>query len=263
MNLIERNTMILKIISLITGILFLAGGILPLTLRIVSIFTILSGGVGVVLIILPFVFPYIRKKADSSSRSKKMYRIICCLTGLLAVLVTTEGVLMLSAAFPRKLPENSVVVVLGAAVLGRRPSGELSARIQKAAEYMEENPLSICVASGGQGDGEWISEALCIKEELVTQYGISENRILMEDQSRNTIQNLENTAELIRTNHLSEEIVLVTDAYHMYRSEKIAQKAGLSPHGLAVYTDKRLLPSSVIREFCALTKAIILDSLLF
>ena len=59
------------------------------------------------------------------------------------------------------------IIVLGAAVKGTRPSSALYNRIVTAAEYLHNNPDTVAVLSGGQGTGEDISEAECMRRELV------------------------------------------------------------------------------------------------
>ena len=66
-------------------------------------------------------------------------------------------------------PEDNLeyVIVLGAGLNGTTPTAPLVKRIEEGYRYMSENPDTILVASGGQGFNESISEAECIKRELV------------------------------------------------------------------------------------------------
>ena len=77
------------------------------------------------------------------------------------------------------------VLVLGCEVRGLRPSPMLSARIDSAYDYLTTHPEAVCVACGGMADDEIISEAQCIRDELVRR-GIDPRRIYMEDKSENT-----------------------------------------------------------------------------
>ena len=100
----------------------------------------------------------------------------------------------------RKAPAEDAeyVIVLGAQVRGEVPTLVLSARIRAAAEYLKEHPDAIAVASGGKGSGENISEAEAIRRGLV-RLGIAEERILLEDRSTSTAENLRFSAEVIQT----------------------------------------------------------------
>ncbi len=114
----------------------------------------------------------------------------------MAVFLSVEAV-VLSAG--RKAPADNAdyVIVLGAQVRGDTPTLVLNARIKAAAEYLEKHPEAICVASGGKGTGENISEAEAIRRGLV-QCGISEERILLEDRSTSTLENLKFSANVIQ-----------------------------------------------------------------
>ena len=91
------------------------------------------------------------------------------------------------------------LIILGAKVNGTQPSLMLKQRIEAAAEYLKRNPNTIAIASGGKGSDENISEAQCIYEQLVA-LGIEPERILMENQSTSTVENLEFSARIIKEN---------------------------------------------------------------
>lgn len=95
---------------------------------------------------------------------------------LLIVTVETAGMIRSAA---NRAPENTTAVVLGCSVKGERPSRVLSERLCAAYEYLNRNPKAVCVLSGGQGDGEEISEAECMYRYL-TGRGIDGARLLLE-----------------------------------------------------------------------------------
>ncbi len=112
------------------------------------------------------------------------------------VFLSVEAVVFSSG---RKAPagDGEYVIILGAQVRGEVPTLVLGARIRAAAEYLQEHPQAIAVASGGKGSGENISEAEAIRRGLV-RLGISEERILLEDCSTSTAENLRFSAEVIQ-----------------------------------------------------------------
>ncbi|MCD7717620.1 MAG: YdcF family protein [Lachnospiraceae bacterium] len=89
------------------------------------------------------------------------------------------------------------VIVLGAQVRGTSPSLSLKKRLDCAAEYAEENPDTTFILSGGQGSDEDISEAECMAQYLAAA-GVSKDRLVMEDASTSTRENLIFSAEIIR-----------------------------------------------------------------
>ena len=126
------------------------------------------------------------------------------------------------------VPEKDLeyVIVLGAGLYGDQPTNPLRVRIEKAAEYLKENPDTILIASGGQGPDEQISEAECIKRYLVNSYGISEERILLEDRSTSTEENLRYSLKIIGNADAS--VGIITNGFHEYRAGLIAENEGFT-----------------------------------
>ena len=169
--------------------------------------------------------------------------------GLIAFLVSfiaVEGIIM-SACFSTAPSGLDYIVVLGAKVNGTQPGGALRNRIQVAYEYWEQNPDTLIIASGGQGDDEGISEAECIFNSL-TQKGVPAESIILEDKSTSTYENLSNSMELIEGEDA--RIGIVTNNFHIYRSLKIAQGIGGAEfHGIYVHTSHLSFPHYMLREY--------------
>ncbi|MFJ7727644.1 YdcF family protein [Neobacillus sp. NPDC097160] len=149
-------------------------------------------------------------------------------------------------------PKNAdYVIVLGARVKGSVPSLAFASRITAAAVYLKENSHTIVIASGGKGSGEDISEAETIKRELVKQ-GISENRIILEDRSTDTYENIEFSKKLIPSD--AKIGLVVTNNFHLYRAISIARDRGLDVQGLPAKTPWKAVLKSYSREYLAITK---------
>ena len=89
-----------------------------------------------------------------------------------------------------RVPENlDYLIVLGAHVDGTRLTLALLERTRRALQYLKENPRTIAVLSGGRGSGEQISEAQAMFHYL-TAHGIPKERLILEDRSVNTKENL-------------------------------------------------------------------------
>lgn len=170
------------------------------------------------------------------------WRTILC-AGL-ALVIALEGFVVSGMnAVP---PENlDYLIVLGARVeADGQPSKALRRRIDAAAEYLTANPGTVAIASGGKGSDEVIPEAECIKNGLVA-LGIDESRILMEDQSTTTSENMEFSAKLMQTG-AETTVGVVTNNYHVTRALLLAKKVlpvkAKNIHGLAAgYTGYTLL----------------------
>ena len=157
------------------------------------------------------------------------------------------------------------VIILGARVKGEKPAKSLMERIKAATEYLKENPEVKVIATGGKGKKEGIAEGVAIKRELLKN-GISEDRIILEDKSKNTVENFRFSLEKIRNsengkNKNSEnngnrkiKVLIVTNDYHIFRSKNIARKVGFDNenyeiYGLPAKTPIISIPKSYFREF--------------
>ena len=84
--------------------------------------------------------------------------------------------------------KSDVAIVLGCVVNGDKPGIFLKGRINAAYKFLNENPNAIAILSGGQGNGENISEAKCMFN-CLTEMGIDKSRLLIEDKSTSTREN--------------------------------------------------------------------------
>lgn len=144
------------------------------------------------------------------------------------------------------------VVVLGAQVRGSTPSRALNKRLKKALEYVQENENTILILSGGQGSGEDIAEAECMRHYL-TEHGISEDRLVLEDRSTTTRENLEFSDSL--TGCSGARTGIISNNFHIYRAVRLARKQGYQKvEGIAAPSDPVMQVHYVVREVFALVK---------
>lgn len=144
--------------------------------------------------------------------------------------------------------ELDYIIVLGAQVRESGPSAALKYRLDEAVEYLEDNPKTICIVSGGQGANEPYSEAEGMAQYLKEQ-GIDASRILLEDKSLNTEQNMEYSRALIKD---GASVGIITNDFHLFRAKQIARKYGLdNVCGIAAKSTPVYLPNNMLREFLA------------
>ncbi len=149
-------------------------------------------------------------------------------------------------------PGLEYVIVLGAQVKGDHPSRALKKRILKAAEYLQENPDTRAILSGGQGPGEDITEAECMRQVLV-DLGVGEDRLILENRSTSTRENLIYSARLAPVKDA--KVGLITQNFHLYRSLKLAAKQGYrNICGIAAPSEWMYQPHFMVREAFALVK---------
>ena len=146
------------------------------------------------------------------------------------------------------------IIVLGAQMRDWGPSVVYKYRLDAAIDYLNNNPNTIVVVTGGQGSNESISEGEGGKIYLV-DHGISEERIVVEDRSVDTKQNIENALALIDGYDDSLKIAIVTNNFHLFRGTYIAQRlTNAKISGIAAYTEYQFLPNNMVRETFGILK---------
>ncbi|MCR5701240.1 MAG: YdcF family protein [Lachnospiraceae bacterium] len=143
---------------------------------------------------------------------------------------------------------DETLVILGCQVKGTRPSLMLTERLDAAKSYLDEHENATCVLSGGKGDDEGISEALCMYNYLVEQ-GVSSDRLFLEDKSTSTRENLQYSLDIIKENNLNENVAIVTNEFHEYRAFKIAEKLDIKPSAVPAHTHWWLFSTYFVREW--------------
>lgn len=156
-----------------------------------------------------------------------------------------------------KVPEEDAdyLIVLGAQVRGRKITNSLMRRLDAAYAYLCRNPRTKVIVSGGKGKGEDISEAEAMAENLLKR-GINVERILREEMSTSTEENLRFSAEMIqRESGIDPEnvVVLVTNNFHVYRALMLGRQVGYQKlEGLSATSNLVLQLNYLVREFFAI-----------
>lgn len=167
------------------------------------------------------------------------------------IFIAVEGCIV--SGFAQKGKSGAdYVIVLGAQMKQNGPSKALQYRLDEAIKYLEENPNAKVIVSGGQGPDEHISEAQGMYEYLVSK-GIEAQRIIKEDKSRNTTQNLRFSAEFLDKEN--DSVAVISNNFHVFRAVKIAQKAGYKDVcAVAAKGEPFLQWNNMMREFFGVTK---------
>lgn len=138
----------------------------------------------------------------------------------------------------------------GAGLDGEAVTPQLENRLEAAYAYHLRNPDAPVVVSGGQGDGEAISEALAMERWLISR-GVPADRILREEASTSTYENLTNAKALLDERSARPcRVALVTSGYHVYRASRPAKAAGLDASHLHADAEWYALPVRMLRECC-------------
>lgn len=177
----------------------------------------------------------------------------------LAVFLLLEGCIISGMIGSPKEPVE-YLIVLGAQVKGTRVSKALHQRLSRAAEYLQEHEDTIVIVSGGQGSGEDISEAQAMKNWLIEQ-GIARERILEEDKSVNTSQNIRFSQELIEDKEAA--VGIVSNDFHVFRAVHIAKAQGLDAVSIPAPSSPGMYPHYMMREAFAVMKDLAVGNMVF
>lgn len=190
---------------------------------------------------------------DIFSRIPAGLRAVCCVVCCLGLVFFCfiEG-LIISGFVAEGEQGLAYIVVLGAQMKQNGPSLVLKKRLDRAYQYLTENPDTLCVVSGGQGSNEPVSEAQGMYEYLVRK-GLDESRIILEEASTDTRENLAFSRKLIPEE--IRKVGIVTSNFHVYRSRQLARQQGFSePEGLSAASGIYFLPNNMLREFLGIMK---------
>ena len=110
----------------------------------------------------------------------------------------------------------------------------------------------VFIPSGGQGADEVMTEADAIKNYLLS-VGIPEERILTEDKSANTYENIANSMKLIEEHAGGKAVqtAFSTTNYHVFRAGLIAEQQGAHIEGIGSPTKRYFWINAFVREFIA------------
>lgn len=193
---------------------------------------------------------------------KIVLRVITILISIILIsFIIIEGLIIIEG---RNISTKKVdyVIVLGARLYGDIPSPSLQERLNAAREYLIENNDIKVVVSGGQGIDEDVSEAQAMKKYLVDN-GIENDRIILEDKSTTTFENLKMSVDKIMEVYDKENlsVLIATNRYHVFRSKLLAKRLGLMPYGLPAKTPPTTVLFSYVREYFAVIKSLLFDKI--
>ena len=120
--------------------------------------------------------------------------------------------------------ENVLVCVLGKKLINEKPDHEYTSRLNRVTYILKNDEKSQAILLGGKTGKATISEAFAGKEYLLNE-NIHSSRINLEEASVNTIENFKNAMTLI--NDSDQDIIVVTNRYHLARAKKMAEGFGL------------------------------------
>jgi uncharacterized SAM-binding protein YcdF (DUF218 family) len=126
-------------------------------------------------------------------------------------------------------PAADAIVVMGAAQYDGRPSPLFAARLDHAIELFHTGVAPWLVVTGGKREGDRTTEAATARAYAI-RHDVPEEAILVEDQSRTTLQSIRLVAALMADRAL-DSAVFVSDPSHMLRVLRMASDEGITGYG--------------------------------
>lgn len=165
---------------------------------------------------------------------------------------------MIAAAHADVPSESALpVIILGCQTNGYEPSPMLLSRLEQAKKYLNENPDAVVIVSGAMGSNEGISEAESMRAWL-ERNGVASDRIIKEEQSTSTEENLRFSAQLMQEYGLGTSAVIVTDWWHELRAIYWARENGITAGAQPCATWTLLLPVFYVREVCGVIRLLLI-----
>ncbi|QDQ03382.1 YdcF family protein [Lysinibacillus fusiformis] len=185
-----------------------------------------------------------------------MTRVVILLVCMGGVIYIWLGEEMKRGVQPAANGTATYMIVLGAKVKpGGVPSLSLKNRLEESIEYLNTYPHVKVIVSGGQGSDEDRTEASVMLDYLVKR-GIPAERILVEDQSTSTYENLLFSRDVLPEG--TKQITIVSNDFHLQRAKYLAKSLGFEVDVVAAKTPKSVETKLRIRERAALLKTYIL-----
>lgn len=189
----------------------------------------------------------VRNKSIGFSKILKslVKAVICCgILGIVTVLYINNTVVSLGEKYTFKVqdvPEADAIVVLGAKVYSNgNVSPILADRLDYAIELYNQNKAPKILLSGDHGTKAY-DEVNAMKS-YVCKAGVPEEDVFMDHAGFNTYSTMYRVRDVFK----AENIIVVTQDYHLKRAIFIARELGLEAYGVA--SDKHIYPQMAMYE---------------
>ena len=193
-----------------------------------------------------------------SGLSGSFWQVVCSaflMNLVLYVPMALAGVRLYSWIYKhlKKPTDAPYIVVLGCKIAKDGSATPLlKGRLDAAVHWYEiGGKKAKIIVSGGKGRDEVTSEAEAMKRYLL-QKGIPEEKILPEDRSANTRENLLFSKEVMVRDGGEPRFLIVTSNYHVMRAVIAARELHLNAQGVGGKTAMYYAPAARLREYVAL-----------
>lgn len=187
-------------------------------------------------------------------------RVLYFCIAFLSVWIISTGFIIWSFGDKDYTKQSDSIIVLGAAVYGDKPSPVFEERIKHAIGLFQKQSAATMIFTGGLGDGASYTESE-VGALYAMHEGISRSAILIETQSRTTLQNLVQAKAIMDSSGLNSAII-VSDPLHLKRASIMASNLGISavtsPTPTSRYRSLKTKFEFLIREIYFYTQYVVI-----
>lgn len=147
-----------------------------------------------------------------------------------------------------KRPDLEYILVLGSGFNPEtmEPDKNTAKRVERAVKLQKEYPEIEIIFSGGLGDESKPSEALVMKDYAVS-LGLADERWILEEEARNTIENIKLSEKLMQ--FINARFAIVSNHYHVLRGSIIAREMKFTSYAYGVSSGNMSWCSNFADEF--------------
>ena len=220
-----------RLLLLVLSLGLLADSISLLFMQVSNFGVQLPLGLGIVFLCLAWKWPKVQKRLAEKRFLLWLWRLFWALFAGWMISLLGFFVVLHNQSSDDYTPgvEPQALVVLGSSTPNAKVSPTLALRLDKAFALAQLYPRAMVVVSGGRDRGQILTEAQVMGEYL-RQRGLQPSRILQEDASTSTYENLLFTRNLLLQKGWGKDsaLIVVTSDFHTLRAHCIANRAGLS-----------------------------------
>lgn len=223
----------MKKLCIPAGMLLLAG----IALLVIPIHMAMTGVVLVLLGLVTGLWALRYEQAGSRMRTLLSILVILAAAGVVTLMTVMSLISDAGETDWKNAKKADYAVVLGAGIdENGNPSRIMRNRLQTTMEFLKENPHAMVILSGGRGADEPISEAKSMFDALVDM-GADPRRLILEEESSNTLENFQNSIQLMPPGERKKPLVVITSEFHQRRARYIAEGLGLETIPVSGHTD--------------------------
>ena len=179
---------------------------------------------------------------------KKMFKILIVIAIISIILVLSINFYVVGIAKNKMIKDNDYsllkdvdcILILGAGIWGDKPSPMLQDRLDEGVKLYKEGIASKIIMSGDHGREEY--DEVNIMKEYAIEQGVPSEDIFMDHAGFSTYESIYRAKEIFD----ADNIVIVTQEYHLYRALYIADKLNINAYG--VNSDPRKYSGQTFRE---------------